>query len=853
MKNRLINEIITIGLLLTLVLGFFARQIFGNEYFAGGDLRNQFYPWKTFLANSIKNNKTLPLWNPYTFSGNPFLANLQVAMFYPLDVIFYIFQVEKAFQISVIMHFFLASLFMYLFCRFCLELERVPSFVSATIYTFNGFSVTRLFAGNITLINGVPWIPLAFLFFIKALQIDKKKKSVGTLLILSLILASQILCGHPQMPYYTLLSLFFYLLYKLVIEYKNRIKDGLNKIELKKRIFYYLFAYVFSVGIASGLAAVQLLPSLELAQFSTTRAGGATYEFATSSSLAFRHLLIFFSPTFFGTSIDETFWGGEEGYCEVCGYLGILPLVLTSAVFVFINFYPKAKHHAKFLIILGFISLFFAFGRNNPFYPLFFWSIPGLRFFRCPARWLIIFSFCISALSGIGAQTIKEYIKNCSDSQNRGRLMKKFMIGLLIIGMIILATILLLLLYKQQIILLLTKSALKQLAKDYSFFGIPYEKLINLLPPDAMPNRYKIMINSLGKGLLFYVLSVFILFLYWRLEKLRKNIYFMLIALLIIDLWSFSMWFIPSIEASRFKSAYFRESEEIKFLKQDLSSFRVLCLDEALSWIYTTEYSELRPNRLMVFGIFDVRGYDPTILRHYTEFINLMQRRPLSAYQGGILTFPDASKLNLTLLSLLNVKYIISINYLPSQLTDLELVSNRYFKIYRNKKWLPYAFLVSDAKVIKEKNTIVSELISPHFNPQKYIIIEEKIQTASSKEHVELSNITNGGNKVKLIRRNPNQIVLSVELAKPAFLFLSEVYYPGWQAYVDGERTKILKANYIFNAIYLNSGSHLVEFQYCPRSFQRGKIITVACFITVVSLFFLEKDLNNFFKTLKLI
>ncbi|MCK4572353.1 YfhO family protein, partial [candidate division WOR-3 bacterium] len=59
------------------------------------------------------------------------------------------------------------------------------------------------------------------------------------------------------------------------------------------------------------------------------------------------------------------------------------------------------------------------------------------------------------------------------------------------------------------------------------------------------------------------------------------------------------------------------------------------------------------------------------------------------------------------------------------------------------------------------------------------------------------------------------------------YLVLSEHYYPGWEAYVDGERVKILRANYLFRAIPLGSGEHKVKFIFSPETFQIGVILSL--------------------------
>jgi hypothetical protein len=68
---------------------------------------------------------------------------------------------------------------------------------------------------------------------------------------------------------------------------------------------------------------------------------------------------------------------------------------------------------------------------------------------------------------------------------------------------------------------------------------------------------------------------------------------------------------------------------------------------------------------------------------------------------------------------------------------------------------------------------------------------------------------------------------------------LSDTYYPGWKAFVDGKRTKIYRANYTFRALPLSAGTHRVEFVYDPLSFKLGALFTI---LGIIGLYFRERE-----------
>jgi len=81
--------------------------------------------------------------------------------------------------------------------------------------------------------------------------------------------------------------------------------------------------------------------------------------------------------------------------------------------------------------------------------------------------------------------------------------------------------------------------------------------------------------------------------------------------------------------------------------------------------------------------------------------------------------------------------------------------------------------------------------------------------------------------KAEIVEYLPNKIKIEVETEKPGLLFLSDNYYPGWKALVDGKETKIYRADYTFRAVEIPIGTHEVEFIYQPESFKKGSQISL--------------------------
>jgi uncharacterized membrane protein YfhO len=80
---------------------------------------------------------------------------------------------------------------------------------------------------------------------------------------------------------------------------------------------------------------------------------------------------------------------------------------------------------------------------------------------------------------------------------------------------------------------------------------------------------------------------------------------------------------------------------------------------------------------------------------------------------------------------------------------------------------------------------------------------------------------------VNLVSYRANEVVLVFVADRDGFLYVSDTYYPGWRAYVDGRETKIYRANLAFRAIEVPRGRHTVVFRYVPVSFYIGLVLTL--------------------------
>ena len=347
--------------------------------FKGGlyaaDVFRQIIPWKKLVLEQI-NTGQFPLWNPHNFSGEPLLANIQTAIFYPLTLLFFVFNFDTAWSLYIVSSPIIALLGMFFFMR-TLSLSKRAAIIASLSFAFSGHMLSWLEWGVVTH-SGV-WLPciLACLY-----QIIIKKKNYSIFLVLSS--SFTIFAGYPQESAYTLL---ISLVFALLLLFKDR--PG-----IKKNLWTLIKAGIVILLITS----IQTLPTFQF--FKTSALNGSTSQnlfFRTRT--APRRLLTAFSPDYFGNRITNNYWAdtfSSVDYMDANLFVGSVALV-----FALYAVSSKSKtSHEKFFIVFFIATLLLAL--NTPFsYLLGKLKIPMLST-GVASGILFLSSFCLSALSGFG-------------------------------------------------------------------------------------------------------------------------------------------------------------------------------------------------------------------------------------------------------------------------------------------------------------------------------------------------------------------------------------------------------------------------------------------------------------------
>lgn len=317
----------------------------------------------------------------------------------------------------------------------------------------------------------------------------------------------------------------------------------------------------------------------------------------------------------------------------------------------------------------------------------------------------------------------------------------------------------------------------------------------------------------------------------------------LLITISVFDLYNFCYTF----NAQDKSSEWLKPPGTANFISRDKSNFRIYSIDDtnfntnpynqifvqAGGWVKNISYHRflfnwLPVNTNILFNIKSTTGYTSLNLTRFEEV-----EKEIS---DGINTNNSNAKISestLKLLSIFGTKYLIS----PFEIKDPSLTlryttEKRYnlqFRTYENHNFVPNALLLTDAKVMKVED-IVKEMEKDSFDPRKTIILEKEQKLSSA-----LNTDEEAGNVSIDKKKSGQEVLIHTNSKTAAYLLLTDIYYPGWHAYVDGRETEILKADYVFRAIPLNSGKHRVKFVYEPASFLIGSLITLFTIVTMIA------------------
>ena len=409
--------------LIALTALFFNRLAFSNLILARGDTFLYFYPYWSAAAAALRAGR-VPLWNPDLFMGAPFLANSQVGFFYPLNwPVWLLFPTPYAVSATILLHVIIAAAGAYLAGRRTLALGRPAALFGAALFALGGYLTAQ--GEHVNQLQGLAWLPWLFVVVerlktkgttdytdytdFSSLQsaqsadhfsskeessadwadlADSKNESVesvksvvpsslGPVLAVGGLVALQLLAGHTQTAFISGVALAVW-----SVAGARSARGALRG----------LLLLAVAAALAGALAAVQLLPTLELAGLSS-RQGGLALNEVLSFSWHPLHLTRALLPAYDAPLFSE--------------YVAFLPLTGLALTVVGAWHWRRDAAVRPWLILIV-VALVLALGRFTPLYHL-LGRLPGFDLFRVPARWLAVAALGAALLAGLGWQRLADF------------------------------------------------------------------------------------------------------------------------------------------------------------------------------------------------------------------------------------------------------------------------------------------------------------------------------------------------------------------------------------------------------------------------------------------------------------
>ena len=157
------------------------------------------------------------------------------------------------------------------------------------------------------------------------------------------------------------------------------------------------------------------------------------------------------------------------------------------------------------------------------------------------------------------------------------------------------------------------------------------------------------------------------------------------------------------------------------------------------------------------------------------------------------------------------------------------------FYVYENEYALPRAYLVNSYMVTHSERECLLALKKNIKKMQYSVVLENTAPSFPSAD----TTVNPGEARIKTYGNN--KVELEARSDKSCLLILTDCYYPGWIALVDGEEKPILRANSLFRAVEVPPGDHTIVFRYRPKSLHRGIAISLATLMLILAGLFVQQ------------
>ena len=747
------------------------------------DMQMFFIPQKRLLWEAYQAGE-VPLWTPFIGTGAPFHANMQSGFFYPPHWLYALLPFYTAFNFVLVFHFVLGGAFAYLLCR-RLGVGPVGCYVGAATWMLGGYFVSLL--NLVNALQAAAWSPGLAWAALRVLE-TRTVHSVGILVIVGVCAG---LAGEPQS---VLLSLFCTGVVLAGWAHRRRPSGEM----LRAGALRFAVAGIFIVG----LVMVQALPTLEFLRDSG-RGTGLTLEQAAAFDLKPIRLLYFLVPMDFrdpeyAFGVRSIIGAGDPWLFSI--YLGaVFPILFCLA------WRGTRRFEIVLWSIAGVVALLVGLGDNTPVFPWLFEHVPGLGAFRFPEKYLLVTAFGAALLAAFGADACMRIERRRRDT-------------LWACAYIALPLTLLALMHANYDGV--REWALgfgnTRMADDYGYaFGVWQENLLKLA--------------------LLATLATLLIWVYRR-QQLSARWFGILLCLLVTgDLSVAHRDLNPVVEP-----AFYDTRPEIlrhvplEQLRRDFR-YRSSRFDSLSGTMPVLARVPLAPQKWMwqqimgpnvgqPWGVLQQDAWDAVKLRR-TEDERALHRVLAEGRRWRLLRVQS-------------VRYVHSIFPLEPGDAAREIpLDTLAGHLYELENPLPRAYVVPAASWARDEVDAINRVLDPEFDLTRSVVLTDssrRLEAIPSPRDAERTLEDDGAGSfpgATIVESSPHRVSIRLDGSSSGYAVLTDSYYAGWTASVDGESRPIHLANFFFRAVEVRPEDREVVFTFGSRPFEQGRLVSLVFLI----------------------
>jgi hypothetical protein len=746
------------------------------------DSKNQFYPMFRFLAEALQRGE-IPIWNPYHFAGHPTIADPQSLLFTPSMVVLALVAPQASMQLFdgvILAHLAVGGLCILGLFRHW-NWHPAGAVLAAFVFILGGAASSRL--QHTGMIISYSYFPAA----LWALELTLERRSWRCALVFGVVSALMAL-GRDQVAFLlcnVLLARFAW----------SARQSGRPLAYARERCLVLLLGG----GTVAALLAVPVLLTMQFLDESNRP--GIAYGVAAAGSLAPVNLVTLLAPNFFG-SLDRLYdyWGPDyvsmtkpDWTDRAVNYLFIGTLPILLVIWHGLVGGRFLERPIRFVVVVLVAALVFALGRYTPIFAIAFDWLPGVSLYRRPADATFLVNIALAFGAGF---LLHRYIE---DGVPRAARTGPKRISWARTGTTLGA-----------VIALIGAGLLFSFEEKHL-----WSSFVELGIASALAFGGGVLLKRLGAGPRRALAATLVVALTGA-EILWRNA-------------ASSLNAEPSERYSIYDGMRPGEAAGLALLRQELAAKaregdhpRVEILGLNGPW----------QNASMVLKLEDTLGYNPLRIDDYERAVGIGQNSEdpvVRRYPGTFRGYRSH------LASLLGIEYLVlgrPLTRLPRHIPRpdaIPIYASDSMYIYKLAKASPRVYFASKAKPV-DSDEVLDDGALPEFDATREVLIERSsladlrsvnlVEAPDSAAPEQARTETSSDLKpaIAITKYTDSAIAIDVSAEKPGIVVLHDLYYPGWEARVDGVSAPVLRANILFRGVEVPAGHHKVEFLFRPLS-----------------------------------